>query len=70
MIVDDLDAMERIVNRTHNLVWDGYDVLQIRKMANAFSYKDGRRINGKWYRTRRFVLNRAGWKVPNGFGKA
>ena len=58
-----LGAMERIVRKRYNLVWDGYDVLLTRRHPAAYYYKDGRYINGKWYRTVRFPLTSDGWDI-------
>ena len=67
MIVTDLDQMERIVAKNKNLVWDGWDVLKTRWHPRGDFYKDGRRIKGNWYRTKRFALTREGWKLPDEF---
>ena len=65
MIVTDLDKMEAIVSRRRNLMWDGWDVVETRPSPTAFFYSDGRRIGGKWFRTKRYPLTEKGWKVPN-----
>ena len=62
--VKSLDAMERLVQSRHNLIWDGWEVFRIRRHPTAFYYKDGRLINGRWFRTERIKLTREGWIVP------
>lgn len=70
VIVSDLDVMERLVQSRHNLIWDGWEVLKTRKHPTAFYYKDGRLINGRWFRTERIRLTREGWIVPGDLFKA
>ena len=65
MMVKSLEAMERIVANSNDLIWDGYDVLKIKKSPAAIFYSDGKRIHGEWYRTKRFILGRHGWKIPD-----
>ena len=68
--VKSLDVMERLVQSRHNLIWDGWEVFRIRKHPTAFYYKDGRLINGRWFRTERIRLTREGWIVPGDLFKA
>ena len=64
-VISDLPTMERLVKRSYNLMWDGWDVVKTRRHPAAFFYKDGRFIKGKWYRTTRYPVTRAGWTVPS-----
>ena len=64
VVVKSLDLMERLVQSRYNLIWDGWEVLRIRKHPTAYYYKDGRLINGRWFRTERIKLTREGWIVP------
>ena len=65
VVVKSLDLMERLVQSRYNLIWDGWEVLRIRKHPTAYYYKDGRLINGRWFRTERIKLTREGWIVPS-----
>ena len=64
VIVSDPDVMERLVQSSYNLVWDGWKVLRTRKHPTAYYYKDGRLIKGRWFRTEEIRLTREGWVVP------
>ena len=64
VVVKSPDLMERLVQSRYNLIWDGWEVLRIRKHPTAYYYKDGRLINGRWFRTERIKLTREGWIVP------
>lgn len=64
-MIRELFIMERIVRRSKNLIWDGYDVIQLFKDDNPVIHKDARFVNGKWYRSRTIPLTRDGW-VLNG----
>lgn len=64
MTIDSLKRMERIVNKSENLQWDGWDVLWYIPYPAGFLKTDGAIKDGKWYRVKRFTPSRDGWHIP------
>lgn len=62
-MITSLKQMERIVARSANLIWDGWNVVQLFKHSNPEIYSDARFHNGKWYRSRIVPLDRQGWNL-------
>lgn len=56
--------MEKIVNSSDNLFWNGWDIVCIKKDVNAFCSKDGIFKNGEWFIKTTYKLERSGWNLP------
>lgn len=69
MLVNDLNKMEKIVGSSHELEWDGWDVVKYTPSNNAMFAKDGVCKNGKWYKKKVFPLTENGWHLPDRIGK-
>lgn len=69
MLVNDLNKMENIVNSSHELEWDGWDVVKYTPSNNAMFAKDGVYKNGQWYKKKVFPLTENGWSLPDRIGK-
>ena len=65
MIIKSLETMEKIVNKNKNLLWDGWNVIDLKKSELAKTSPSGIRINGEWYLHKVYVVNRNGWYIPN-----
>lgn len=65
MIIKSLNTMEKIVAKNKNLVWDGWDVLDLKEENIARTSTKGIRIKDKWYLHKRYSPNRNGWDIPN-----
>jgi len=65
MIVNKLEAMERIVKKNKNLKWDGWDVLDLKKSDLARTSVNGVRINDEWFLRKVYKLDTKGWDIPN-----
>ena len=70
MIVDNLDSMEKIVNKNKNLFWDGWSVVHKERTEKGRSSKFGQLVNGKWHIVKRYEPSRSGWEIPESFGNA
>lgn len=64
MNIKSLEQMEEIVNSNKNLFWDGWSVVNRYRSEKGRTSKYGAYIDGKWYMTRRFNLDRNGWNIP------
>jgi hypothetical protein len=65
MLIKSLEQMEKIVDSTEDLLWDGWDVVNIKPTDSGLMSKDAIQINGKWYIQKRFALTENGWEIPN-----
>lgn len=65
MIINKLETMEAIVRKNHNLKWNGWDVLDLKKSDVARTSPQGIRINGEWYLHKVYSVNKNGWDIPN-----
>jgi hypothetical protein len=65
MIIKSLNIMEKIVSKNKNLVWDGWDILDLKETDMAKTSTKGIRIKEKWYIHKRYSPNRNGWEIPN-----
>lgn len=65
MIIKSLNTMEKIIAKNKNLVWDGWDVLDLKEDNVARTSTKGIRIKDKWYLHKRYSPNRNGWDIPN-----
>lgn len=57
--------MEAIVKKNKNLLWHGWDVLDLKKSESARTSPNGIRINNEWYLHRVYSPGNKGWDIPN-----
>lgn len=65
MIIKSLNIMEKIVKKHSNLLWSGWDVIDLKESHLAKTSPVGIRINNKWYLHKKYVPDRNGWNIPN-----
>jgi len=65
MIIKSINTMDKIVSRNKNLVWEGWDVVDLKESDIAKTSPKGIRIKDKWYLHKRYSPNRNGWDIPN-----
>lgn len=65
MIIKSLNTMEKIVAKNKNLIWDGWDVIDLKESDIAKTSPNGIRINNKWYLHKRYSPNKNGWDIPH-----
>lgn len=65
MIIKSLNTMEKIVAKNKNLLWDGWDIIDLKESDIAKTSTNGIRVNNKWYLHKRYTPNRNGWEIPN-----
>jgi hypothetical protein len=65
MVIRSLNTMEKIVNRNTNLMWDGWNVIDLKESNVAKTSPVGIRIKDKWYLHKVYSPNRNGWNIPN-----
>ena len=65
MVIRSLNTMEKIVNKNVNLMWDGWDVIDLKESNVAKISPIGIRVNNKWYLHKVYKPNRNGWDIPN-----
>ena len=65
MIVNSLETMEAFVKKNKNLLWRGWDVLDLKRSESARTSPNGIRINNEWYLHRVYSLGNKGWDIPN-----
>jgi hypothetical protein len=65
MIVNTLEAMEKIVLSNRSLDWVGWNVAERKKTDMGRTAVNGVRVNGQWYTQKVFTLERNGWDIPN-----
>jgi hypothetical protein len=70
MIVTDIQEMEKIVNSSNTLSWDGWDVVcHVQKDDSEFlSTGSFNKQNGKWYSRTVYPCSANGWNIPNSVG--
>jgi hypothetical protein len=69
MIIRSLNTMEKIINKNKNLLWRGWDVIDLKESDTAKTSPMGIRIKGEWYLHRIYKPGRNGWDIPNKYGK-
>lgn len=69
MFITDLNEMEKIVNISRDLEWDGWNVVKYTSSSNAMFSKDGVCKDGKWYKKQVFSITEQGWNIPDSIGK-
>ena len=65
MVVKNLEQMEKVVAKNHNLSWVGWDVVDRKRSESARTAVNGVRVNGVWYFQRIYPVTRNGWDIPN-----
>ena len=65
MIVTSLEKMEKIVQNNSNLMWNGWDIVDLKRSDSARTAVNGVRVKGLWYMQRIYKVTRSGWEVPN-----
>lgn len=65
MTISDLEVMDKIVAANDKLSWDGWDVRHLIYDEAAYYRTDGVRVNGKWYREKRYSPNEKGYTIPD-----
>lgn len=64
VLVDDYDIAHKVVNRSNNLFWDGWTIVEFKPNQDAVTYKNAMFRKGKWGITKKFEPTRDGWMVP------
>jgi hypothetical protein len=67
MQIKSLEKMEKIVSQNRSLSWSGWDVVHAYPSDNGRTSKFGAYINNKWHITRKFLVSRDGWDIPDKF---
>lgn len=65
MIVKNLEVMEKIVSKNRDLIWSGWDVLELKKTNLGRTDANGIRIKNNWFIQKTFSPDRNGWDIPN-----
>jgi len=65
MIIKSLNTMDKIVSRNKNLMWEGWDVIDLKESDIAKTSPKGIKVKDKWYLHKRYSPNRNGWDIPN-----
>ena len=69
MFITSLNKMEKIVDSSQDLSWNGWDVVKQTPSYNAMFSPDGVYRDGKWYKQKIFPITENGWNVPDSIGK-
>ena len=65
MIIRSLNTMDKIVNKNKNLMWDGWNVVDLKESEMAKTSVNGIRVKDKWYLHKIYSPGRNGWDIPN-----
>lgn len=65
MIIKSLNTMEKIVAKNNNLLWDGWDVIDLKKSDIAKTSPNGIRVKNEWFLHKIYKPGRNGWEIPN-----
>ena len=65
LLVSDLNVAEDLVAKDESLMWDGWNILQLKENPQAFMKRNAIFKNNKWYSTKVFALSKNGWSVPD-----
>jgi hypothetical protein len=65
MVVKSLEVMEKIVGKNRDLMWSGWDVLELKKTNLGRTDANGIRIKDNWFIKKTFSPDRNGWDIPN-----
>lgn len=69
MFITSLNKMEKIVDSSQDLSWNGWDVVKHTPSHSAMFSPDGVYRNGKWYKQKIFPITESGWNMPDSIGK-
>ena len=65
MYVKSMSAMEDIVTNSKSLIWESFNVVEIKSPShNAPLKKQARYMDGQWRNVRVYPLTSQGWDVP------
>jgi hypothetical protein len=65
MLIKSLNTMEKIVFKNKNLIWQGWDVIDLKESKTAKTSSAGIRIKDKWYLHKVYSPSRNGWNIPD-----
>ena len=65
MIIRSLNTMEKIINKNKNLLWSGWDIIDLKESDSAQTSPMGIRVKVKWYLHRVYKPGRNGWDITN-----
>jgi hypothetical protein len=65
MVIKSLNTMEKIVSKNSNLMWDGWNVIDLKESNMAKTSPIGIRVKDKWYLHKVYKPNINGWDIPN-----
>ena len=65
MLIRSLNTMEKIVLKNNNLIWQGWDVVDLKESDTAKTSAVGIRVKNKWYLHKIYSPGRNGWDIPN-----
>jgi hypothetical protein len=65
MLIRNLNTMEKIVSKNNNLIWNGWDVIDLKESDMAKTSPTGIRVKNKWYVHKVYSPARNGWDIPN-----
>ena len=65
MKIRSLNTMEKIVSKNANLMWRGWDIIDLKESNIAKTAVNGIRIKDKWYLHKIYKPGRDGWDIPN-----
>jgi hypothetical protein len=65
MIINKLETMERIVQKNKNLIWDGWNIIDLKKSEIGRTSPNGIRVKNEWYLHRVYEITSKGWDIPN-----
>ena len=65
MVVKSLEVMEKIVSKNRDLMWSGWDVLELKKTNLGRTDVNGIRIKNNWFIKKTFSPDRNGWDIPS-----
>lgn len=57
--------MEKIVSKNLDLMWSGWDVLELKKTNLGRTDANGIRIKDNWFIKKTFSPDHNGWDIPN-----
>jgi hypothetical protein len=65
MLIKSLNTMEKIVFKNKNLIWQGWDVIDLKESKTAKTSPAGIRVKDKWYLHKVYSPSRNGWNIPD-----
>lgn len=67
MLVNNIEDMEEIVEKSQHLSWSGWDIVSVKQDDYAEYLVDGYfdKSVGKWYRKSVYSCGENGWDIPD-----